>query len=186
MVGVHMDRRYLLLDRDGTLIVEKNYLSHPDQVELIPGVGEALVRVHELGWGIAVVSNQSGIGRGFYGWEDLRAVHDRVRTLLHEQGATLDGIYVCPHVPTDGCLCRKPSPGLVQQACEELGFRPSDALIVGDKACDLELGRNVGATTCLVRTGYGREYEQTHAQFADFIVDDISHVPALLLSLSGR
>jgi D-glycero-D-manno-heptose 1,7-bisphosphate phosphatase len=100
--------------------------------------------------------------------------------LLAESGAWLEGIYVCPHGPEEGCPCRKPRAGLVRQAAEELGFDPGRCVVVGDKACDLELGRAVGARTCLVRTGYGRICEQTHAAAADLILDDLGGLPARL------
>ena len=89
----------------------------------------------------------------------MEEIHDRLRGLLAAEGVTIDGIYVCPHVPEDQCRCRKPLPTLLEQAARELGFEPRDCFAIGDKPSDIEMGRAVGATTVLVRTGYGAEHE---------------------------
>ena len=141
-----MDKRFVLLDRDGTIVVERNYLSHPDQVELIPGVAEGLKRLAQLGLGLLVVTNQSGIARGYFDEVRLAQIHRRMCDMLAAHGVRLDGIYVCPHMPEDDCGCRKPRAGLVATAAAELGFDPTDSFIVGDKPCDIELGRRVGAS----------------------------------------
>jgi D-glycero-D-manno-heptose 1,7-bisphosphate phosphatase len=169
-----MPDRYLLLDRDGTLIVEKNYLSNPDEVEVIPGAAQALKRFQGDGWRIAVLTNQAGIGRGLYKVEDMERVHVRLRSLLSADGVIIDGFYACPHHPADDCRCRKPSPGLVEQAVADLGFDPAEAVIVGDKACDIELGRAVGAKTVLVRTGYGLIEETNPDLKPDFVIDSLA------------
>lgn len=148
-------RRFVLLDRDGTLIHERRYLSDPRQVELIDGAGEALGRLRALGLGTAIVTNQSGVGRGLFDEARLAQIHRRLVVLLAAAGGALDGIYVCPHVPEDDCPCRKPRPGLIERAQRELGLDPGASFVVGDKACDIELGKRVGAMTVLVRTGYG-------------------------------
>src|SRR5690348_8261786 len=95
-------RRFVLLDRDGTLIVERNYLSRPDDVQLLPGALSGLQRLRRLGLGLAVITNQSGVARGYFDHAALDAVHARLRQLLHEGGVDLDGVYVCPHRPEDG------------------------------------------------------------------------------------
>lgn len=154
-----MSKRFLLLDRDGTLIEECDYLSRPEQVRLIPGAGETLARFQSAGWGLALLTNQSGIARGYFTTDDLDRVHQRLQELLDEHGVQLDGIYICPHGPSDGCDCRKPRTGLVDQAKAQLGFDPRNCVVVGDKSGDIELGRAVGATTVLVRTGYGQQTE---------------------------
>ena len=164
-------RRFVLLDRDGTINVERNYLSDPDQLALYPGVGPALRRLSDLGFGIAVVTNQSGIARGYFDLAQLERVHERLRALLAEFGVTIDGIFCCPHAPDAGCDCRKPLPGMIEQAVAALGFDPKQAFMVGDKAIDVELGQGVGAKSILVRTGYGHEQEANCA--ADAVVDDL-------------
>ena len=115
-------RRFVLLDRDGTLIVERNYLSDPDQVELIPGAAAGLRRLAARGLGLVLVTNQSGIGRGFFDAARLAEIHERLTALLRAERVELDGIYVCPHHPDQACDCRKPRPALVLRAAAELGF----------------------------------------------------------------
>jgi D-glycero-D-manno-heptose 1,7-bisphosphate phosphatase len=167
-------RRYVLLDRDGTMIVERNYLSDPDQVELIPGAAEGLRSLSRLGLGLLIVTNQSGIGRGYFDEARLAAIHDRMCGMLADQGVALDGIYVCPHTPENGCACRKPRTGLVTKAAALHGFEPGEAFVVGDKASDIALGRRIGACTLLVRTGYGAQYEVTaESPRPDYVVDDL-------------
>ena len=167
-------KRFVLLDRDGTINVERHYLSDPEQVELLPNAARGLAEMAGLGLGLAVVTNQSGLGRGYFDAARLAQIHDRLRTLLREAAAVeLDGIYCCPHLPEDDCACRKPRTGLIDQAARELQFLPSAAFVIGDKACDIELGRAAGATTLLVRTGYGAQAAADGAVRPDYIVDDL-------------
>ena len=175
-----MPKPFVLLDRDGTLIVEKDYLSDPRQVELIPGAGAALQKMQQANWGICLVTNQSGIARGYFDAQRLAEVHDRLAQLLADFGVRLDGIYVCPHGPDDGCDCRKPLPGLVEQARAVHGFDPRESWVIGDKEADVNLARAVGARSILVRTGYGKETEVNTR--ADFVVDDLPAAAALILS----
>lgn len=165
-------RRFVLLDRDGTLNVERHYLASPDGLELLPGALIGLQRLTRLGLGLAVLSNQSGIGRGYFDWLALTAIHDRLRELLWEGGVALDGIYVCPHIEEDNCSCRKPRFGLARQAAAELGFHLAEAFVIGDKPSDIELGRRIGATSLLVRTGYGEQHAGRPGA-ADFVVADL-------------
>ena len=176
-------RRFILIDRDGTLNVEKDYLSDPDDLELTAGAGDALARLQKAGYGLAVLTNQSGIARGYFDHARLDAIHARLHQILAAYGVTLDGIYICPHGPDADCPCRKPRPGMVHQAAAALGFDPHQAVMIGDKKADLELGRAVGAATILVRTGYGRKTEaQCPAELADAIVDDLAAAADWVLS----
>lgn len=175
----------VLLDRDGTINVERNYLSDPDDIELIPNAAAGLRMMQELEFRLIVVTNQSAVGRGYFDMARLDTIHDRLGELLADEGVLLDGIYVCPHTPDDACSCRKPASGLVEQAAAELGFEPSEAFIVGDKACDIELGQAVGATTILTRTGYGREEEHSGTTWPDFIVEDLVEAAGLIGSTAG-
>lgn len=165
-------RRFVLIDRDGTLNLEKHYLSDPDQLELLPGAAEAVRRLNQAGLGVCVVTNQSGIARGYFDLDRLAQVHDRLLALLVAEGATIDGIYLCPHGPDDSCDCRKPLPGMIHQAVAVHGFDPAKAFMVGDKEVDVGLGKAVGATAILVRTGYGRDTEAKGSK-ADIVVDDL-------------
>lgn len=173
----------VVLDRDGTLIVERHYLSHPDQVELIPGVGAALRRLREMGLRLILITNQSAIGRGIFPLARLKEIHHRLIQLLEVEGVQLDGVYYCPHRPEDGCLCRKPLAGLVEQAALDLKFRPQTSFVIGDKWCDVELGRRVGATTFLVRTGYGAQMVQACHETADYVVDDVGAAVPIITGL---
>ncbi len=137
----------VLLDRDGTLVVDRDYLSDPAGLEFLPGAAEALRQLHLRGHRLVVVSNQSGVGRGLFSPEQLRAVNERLAAMVREIGAELAGIYCCPHRPEDACACRKPAIGLVQQAAGELGFDPAATVVIGDKASDVALGRAIGAVT---------------------------------------
>ncbi len=171
---------YVLLDRDGTLIVERHYLSDPEQVELLPNAAEGLHAMRRLGFGLIVITNQSGIGRGYFDEAHLGQVHDRLHAVLQHADLTVDGVYYCPHTPDDHCACRKPRPGLIQQAARDLHFEPADCVVIGDKASDIRLGQGVGATTILVRTGYG-EQELTKLEIPpDAVVADLLEAAAFL------
>jgi D-glycero-D-manno-heptose 1,7-bisphosphate phosphatase len=143
-------RRAIILDRDGTIIVDHGYLDDPGKVEFLPGALEGLREWHALGHPLIVVSNQSGIGRGVLTIARVLEINARMQQLLRAAGAPLDGIYFCPHSPTDGCDCRKPGSRLVEEAAAELSFEPADAVVIGDKSSDIELGRRLGAVTVLV------------------------------------
>lgn len=173
-------RRYVMLDRDGTLIAERHYLSDPAQVELLPKAVEGLQKLRNLGLGLVMVTNQSGVGRGYFTLKKLEEVHQRLRDLLANHGISLDGIYVCPHVPEDDCDCRKPRTGLVTKAAAELKFNPSSSFMIGDKPCDIELGQAVKARTFLVRTGYGAKHEAAGTTRADHVVDNILEAAAII------
>jgi len=175
---------YVILDRDGTLNVEKNYLSDPSQLELLPGAVEGLRLLQSRGFGIVVVTNQSGIGRGYFSEDRLHQIHQRLVDLLNEQGITVDHIYYCPHDPASHCFCRKPQPGLVWQAAVELGFDPRRAFVVGDKPCDIEMGRRVGATTLLVRTGYGSQFSSAEVCEPDYVARNLLEAANLMLDLA--
>jgi D-glycero-D-manno-heptose 1,7-bisphosphate phosphatase len=166
-------RRFVLLDRDGTLIVERHYLSDPELVELLPNAAEGLRRMQHLGFGLVVVTNQSGIGRGYFDEDRLTQIHDRMHAVLRAEGLTLDGVYYCPHTPEDDCACRKPRPGLIEQAANDLYFEPAECVVIGDKASDIRLGQRVGATTILVRTGYGEQELDKLVSPPDAVVADL-------------
>ena len=148
-------RPFVFLDRDGTLIVEREYLSDPEGVELTPGAASALRRLHDANFGIAIVTNQSGLGRGYFSTSSLALIHERIETLLASGGASIDALYVCPHLPEDGCACRTPNVALIEQAIREHDVDRRRSFLIGDKESDIRCGENAGLTTILVRTGYG-------------------------------
>ena len=135
-----------------------------------------------LGLELVIVTNQSAVGRGYFDRSRLEEIHARLRELLAAEGITLDGIYVCPHAPEEGCRCRKPLPTLLEQAARELGLEARHGFVIGDKPCDIEMGRAAGATTLLVRTGYGAEHEAAGAVSADYVVNDLAEAAAILRS----
>jgi len=172
-------RRFVALDRDGTIIVERNYLSDPAAVELLPGAAAGLRRMAEMGLGLIVVTNQSGIGRGMFDEKRLGEIHARMNELLAAERVRLDGIYYCPHRPEDGCQCRKPRPGLIERAARELGFDAKELFVIGDKECDIELGQRAGAKTILVMTGYGAEHP-SDALRPDWRVDSLAQAAEVI------
>ncbi|MES9995726.1 HAD-IIIA family hydrolase [Desulfovibrio aminophilus] len=170
----------VLLDRDGTIIVERHYLSDPAQVELLPHAAEGLLRLRRAGCKLAVITNQSGVGRGIFSLETLQRIHGRMLELLLAEGVEIEGIFFCPHTPEDRCDCRKPLPGLIEQAAEALGFRPSECFVIGDKPCDVELGQAVGARTILVRSGYGAAVESAGECSPDHVADDLAKAARII------
>jgi D-glycero-D-manno-heptose 1,7-bisphosphate phosphatase len=173
-------RRAVLLDRDGTINHDVHYLSHPDQLEFLPNAVAGLRRMRDLGLLLIVVTNQSGIARGYFTEADLAAVHARFRAMLAAEGLEVAGIYFCPHGSREGCVCRKPGRGMVDQALADVDFDPARSFMVGDKSIDLDLGRAVGAESILVRSGYGAETERTGAQGDAFVADDLLQAAAFI------
>ncbi|MDR4479998.1 MAG: lipopolysaccharide heptosyltransferase II [Nitrospira sp.] len=143
----------VFLDRDGTLNVDTGYVKSPDDFTVLPGVGAALARLKQAGARLVVVTNQSGLGRGYFTSKDLEAIHNKLRLVLAEDGVTLDGLYFCPHHPDDRCNCRKPARGMIDRALAELQVDLSRAYVIGDSIRDVELAKQVGAHSLLVMTG---------------------------------
>src|SRR5258708_37609783 len=148
-------RHFVLLDRDGTINFERHYLSDPQQVELLPDAARGLRLMQGLGLGLLVVTNQSGLARGYFDEACLKQIHLRLSELLAAEQVHLDGIFYCPHHPDDHCSCRKPGTALAHAAVQQFGFELTQCFVVGDKVCDIDFGRRLSATTLLVRTGYG-------------------------------
>lgn len=180
-----MGERFVILDRDGTLIEERNYLADPDQVELLPGVGGALRKLSCLGLGLIVITNQSGISRGYFSSFQLEQIHYRLSQLLTLEKVKLDGIYYCPHLPEDGCVCRKPNVGLLEKASLKHNFDPQKSFVIGDKECDIQLGQNVGATTFLVQTGYGQKTINEETVCPNYVVADLLEATTVITRLLG-
>jgi D-glycero-D-manno-heptose 1,7-bisphosphate phosphatase len=138
------------------------------------------------GLGLIVVTNQSGLARGYFDADQLAKIHACLNRLLAAENVALDAIYFCPHVPEDECACRKPRRGMVDQAVARYGFDPGESFVVGDKACDMELGQTVGATSILVRTGHGRSFSADRCKAPDHVVDDLSAAAQTIITLLGR
>jgi len=156
----------VFLDRDGTISREVGYIDNVEDFELYPDAAEALACLQSRGYALIVVTNQSGVARGYFPESRVRAINDRMVELLARAGATIDGVYYCPHleegtVPAYAvrCSCRKPATGMITQAASEHGIVLPASVMVGDSLSDVECGKNAGLTTVLVRTGYGKNYE---------------------------
>ena len=169
----------VFVDRDGTLIEEVNYLSTLDELRLFPFTHKAVRRLKEAGFLVIVVTNQSGIGRGIYDEAAMHAIHDEIQNQLD---GMLDGFYFCPHLPCDGCECRKPGLGMVRSAAADHLFEMEGSWIIGDKKLDVETGLNAGLRTALVRTGYGASHGPLLTSppdvVAENLLDAVEAIPA--------
>lgn len=167
------ENRIVFLDRDGTVNVEQNYLSTVEGMELLPGAAEGIRMLNRLGCPVVIVSNQTVVGRGDCSLETLGAIDRRMTELLANEGAAVDGIYYCPHLPGDACTCRKPKIGLLETAARTLGADLAGSFLVGDKCSDIQAGLTAGAITFLVRTGHGLNTERAGDCTPHYIVDDL-------------
>jgi len=185
-------RAAVFLDRDGTINEQMGYINHTCRFQLLPGAADAIRKLNDAGIPVVVVSNQSGLARGYFPEELLVAVHEKMNRLLAEAGAHVDGIYYCPHHPEAkeerfrvDCDCRKPKPGLVLQASHEMQLDPKRSFVVGDRWSDIKTAANCGAQSILVRTGYGRGDEQYIGPFQkiqpDYKAEDLLGAVALIL-----
>ncbi len=183
-----MKRRAVFLDRDGTINFDPGYLGDAERFRLLPGVVDALRRLREAGYLIFVVSNQSGIARGFFSHEDLRRIHDTMSAALRAHGVELDGIYYCPHHPDEQCPCRKPSPAMVLDAARRYDVSLGDSFFIGDRLSDVETGSRAGCGTILVLTGGGRETAEGLAAGPkpDHMAADLAAAADWILSREGR
>jgi D,D-heptose 1,7-bisphosphate phosphatase len=170
-------RPAVFFDRDGTLIRDSGYLCSPDEVELIPGAVALLRGLRSAGFVLVVVSNQSGVGRGWITQEQARSVDHRFRAVLTGHGITLDGVYYCLHAPGANCDCRKPKPGLLLRAAAEFGIDLERSYIIGDKVSDVEAGAAVGCHPILL--AHGRQPAETHDGW--IVVQDLSKVLNLVV-----
>lgn len=166
----------VFIDRDGTIIHDADYCSDPQQVRLLPGIVEALKRLKSQGFKLIIITNQSGIGRGFFSLEQYRSVEAEI---LRQLGNDLvDATYFCPHLPDNGCDCRKPAAGMILQAAREHRVDLRRSFLIGDKESDAQCGRNAGVRTIRVRTGLDRE---TINSVADWVAEDLPEAVDVIL-----
>jgi D-glycero-D-manno-heptose 1,7-bisphosphate phosphatase len=187
MNGTQVRRRAVFLDRDGTIIVDKNYLSRPEDVELVPNAGQALRRLQDAGYILIIVSNQSGVGRGYFTMEDVERVNQRLLEELKKFGVKISKIYVAPEAPDQPSRGRKPSPAFLFDAADEFGVDLQASYVIGDKLSDLECGWNAGVRAAiLVRTGYGQQTQERHPEILKraIIVDDLAAAADWIISQS--
>ncbi len=162
--------KLIILDRDGVINEDSDdYIKSPEEFVPLPGSLEAIARLKRAGWTVAVATNQSGIGRGYYDEATLAAMHEKLARLLAAEGGSVDYIAWCPHTPDDGCDCRKPATGLYERIADHFGVSLAHVPVVGDSYRDLEAARRVGAQPILVRTGKGQRTLAGHAQDLDGI-----------------
>jgi D-glycero-D-manno-heptose 1,7-bisphosphate phosphatase len=171
-------RRAVFLDRDGTIADEVGYLNHLSRFQVFPFAGPAIRRLNHTGIPVIVVTNQSGVARGFFPEELIGQVHQKMAAELESQGAHVDGIYYCPHTSEANCSCRKPLPGMLERAAREHALELDGSFVVSDRYADVEMGHAAGCRSILVLTGYGRgEYEWHRRQWRrqpDHVAEDLA------------
>jgi D-glycero-D-manno-heptose 1,7-bisphosphate phosphatase len=171
----------VFVDRDGTIMKDADYCSDPKQVQIFPGVPEALGRLKAAGFKLIIITNQSGIGRGLITMEQYRAVEEKV---LRELGSDLiEATYFCPDVPGQHSSCRKPAPGMILQASREYQIDRSRSFFIGDKEIDAECGRNADVRTIRVRTGFDRDTTDT---VADWVAPDLAGAAEIIVDLTNE
>jgi D-glycero-D-manno-heptose 1,7-bisphosphate phosphatase len=175
----------IFLDRDGTIAEEVGYLNHPSRFRMFPFVAAAIRRLNEAGLPVVVVTNQSGVGRGYFPESLVHSVNELMKKGLAAAGARIDAVYYCPHTSADGCECRKPRVGLLKRAAREHSLDLARSFVVGDRYGDIELARNVRSRGILVRTGYGEGELAWHsAKWStqpDFVAEDLSKATEWIL-----
>lgn len=182
-------RPAVFVDRDGTVNANPprgDFVTRPDDLQILPGAVEALRRVKEAGYLIVIFTNQSGVGRGVMTAADVEAVNARLGDILAAAGAAPDGVYFCPHVSEDGCDCRKPKPGLLTRAAEELGIDLPSSWALGDGARDLEAARAAGCRVVLVHgDSYPGQREAGEALSPEASVPDLGAAADVVLGDGG-
>ncbi len=180
-------RRAVFLDKDGTLVENVPYNVDPERIRLMPGALEGVAALHASGYRLIVVSNQSGVARGYFREEALRPVEARLRELLAGAGAQLDGFYYCPHAEEGvvapfkiACGCRKPLPGLLERAALDHGINLEASWMIGDILDDVEAGRRAGCRTILIDNGNETEWVLSPQRVPDYIAADLSRAACLI------
>jgi histidinol-phosphate phosphatase family protein len=176
--------RAVFLDRDGTIMEDSNYVGRVDRVVLIPSAMQALRRLHEAGFKLFIVTNQSGVGRGFFSREAVEEIHAHLDEQFATQGVSFDHYYVCPHHPEDNCDCRKPKPKFLREAAAEYGLDLERCFMVGDRPSDIQCGINAGTKTVLVLTGAGQETLSKGEVKPSFVAHDIAEAAEWIVEQS--
>ena len=168
------------IDRDGTLIEEVNFLSNVDELKLFDYTFEAISLLKERGFLVIVVTNQSGIGRKIYDEAAMRSIH---HALQEQLSGSIDAFYFCPHLPDEGCLCRKPNLGMIETACSDFMIDMESSWMIGDKKLDIETGFNAEIKTALVKTGYGNDHFKKLERQPDIVAENLLDAVKQLLAV---
>ncbi|MBI3398708.1 MAG: D-glycero-beta-D-manno-heptose 1,7-bisphosphate 7-phosphatase [Deltaproteobacteria bacterium] len=163
----------VFLDRDGTINEDTGYIDAPKRLVIIDGVFSSIKKLNSKGFKVVVITNQSGVARGYFSREAVDAVNRRLEETLKKEGAYLDGIYYCPHHPDDDCECRKPKTGMLEKAKKDLHVDLEQSYVVGDKVSDVEIAYKIGGKGILVRTGMGNDEEKKLIHKPSYIADDL-------------
>lgn len=178
-------RHAVFLDRDGTIADEVGYVNHITRFEVFPYAAAAIRRLNEARIPVIVVTNQSGIARGFFPESLVAEIHEKMKAHLSASGAHVDGIYYCPHIRENNCRCRKPLTGMLEQAAKEHNLELTGSTLVSDRYDDISMAQSVGARGILVLTGYGRgEHEWNRSRWPrmpDYVVEDLAAAVAVVL-----
>jgi D-glycero-D-manno-heptose 1,7-bisphosphate phosphatase len=188
-----MRAKAVFLDKDGTLVEDIPYNVHPDLIRPVEGIGKSLRLLHSAGYQLIVVSNQSGVARGYFTEDDLLPTERWLRWIFTAAGASLAGFYYCPHHPQGkvgryavDCTCRKPKPGMLYQAAQELGIDLADSWMVGDILDDMEAGNRAGCRTVLIHNNHENEWDMSPWRRPDFVVSDLPSAARLITGEISR
>ncbi len=162
----------VFLDRDGTMAEDVHYCSRPQDLRLFPHVGEGVRRLNDNGFKVVIITNQSGIARGYFTEPGLAEIHQKLKGDLAQYGAHIDAIYHCPHHPDEGCECRKPKPKLANKAIDDLGIDPRQSYVIGDRLMDIELARAIGSKSVLIANELGISEIKDNSSPPDYIASD--------------
>ena len=176
-----MKKRAVFLDRDGTVCEEVNYLARAEDLRLFPFAAAAVKLLGQNDFLVVLITNQSGIARGFFSENDLQMIHQKLEAELADEDAKLDGIYYCPHIPADNCDCRKPKIDLINRAAEELKIDLEGSWMIGDKIIDVETGFNAHLKTALVLTGYGKKELSKLTRKPDLIAENLLEAARIIV-----
>lgn len=179
-------RRAVFLDRDDTLCKDVPYCRRPEDLHLLPGSGEAISNLNEAGFAVVIITNQSGIGRGYLTEEMLALMHGKMKDDLAAFGARIDGIYHCPHLPEDGCECRKPKPSMILKAARDMNIDLRESYTVGDRLMDVQIARNSGTKAVLVRAFTPAQEISKASELADHVSDDLVGAVEWILSVERK
>jgi D,D-heptose 1,7-bisphosphate phosphatase len=174
-----MQNKAVFLDRDGTINVDKNYVYKIEDLEFLPGVIEGLKRIQKTGFLLVIITNQSGIGRGYYTEAQYKKLMEELHKRLKKQGINITADYYCKHAPEENCECRKPNIKLIETAAREYDIDISKSFFIGDKTADILAGKNAGMKTILVKTGKAGKDGYYNVE-PDYVAEDLSEAALMM------